>query len=243
MKKLIIIAATAVAAIGIGAAPAGAQAPDPDPLPTASLPLPTECSERDLNAPDSDGDGIPNDCVEFYVGPALPPAELDVTGFFPECVKDAPFVVYNIRPIAFVPTEPITATLTVRDVNGTLVETLVVNSLSGSFIFPGASVDANGNATDWPGWVQTNTGDWVVDPTDQILRQGLIITVEINPTAVAQVSYAPESSVCASPPQQTTLPRTGSGVSAPLQAGAVLLVIGAIALIATKRRSAATAAS
>ena len=242
MKKLIIIAATAIAAIGIGAAPAGAQAPDPDPKPGVSLPLPLECSERDLNAPDTDGDGVPDDCVEFYFD-AAPPPEIDVGGFFPECVKDAPYVSYNIRPIGFVPTEPIKATLTIRDINGALVEVKVVDTLSGRFLFPGASVDASGNGTDWPGWVQTNTGDWVVDPTDQILRQGLIITVEVNPTAVAQVSYAPASSVCADPPQQVTLPRTGSGISAPLQAGAILLVIGAIALIATKRRSAATAAS
>jgi LPXTG-motif cell wall-anchored protein len=41
-------------------------------------------------------------------------------------------------------------------------------------------------------------------------------------------------------PQQGSLPRTGSGASGPLQIGAILLVIGGIAIVATRRRSTAT---
>ena len=67
MKKL-IIAATALAVIGFGGSAAHAQTlPDPEPNPDVSLPLPIECSEQDEGGTDVDGDGIVDDCLEFYV--------------------------------------------------------------------------------------------------------------------------------------------------------------------------------
>jgi hypothetical protein len=232
MKKLIV--AMTVAFIGIGGSAVSAQTIDP--LPGAPDPLPIECNETDVGT-DVDNDRIPDQCVQFYVNQAPPPA-IDVGGFIPVCVKDAPFVSYNIVPVGFTPTQPVKATLTIRDLDNNTVTTLVVNSLTGQFIYPGATVDANGNATDWPGWKKTNTGEWVTDDTDAGLRRGLVITVEVNPTATAQVGYPPASSACANPPVATTLPRTGSGIALPLQIGAVLFVLGGIILVATRRRTA-----
>ena len=63
---------------------------------------------------------------------------------------------------------------------------------------PGASVDAAGNATDWPGW-RFDGDDWVLDPSDSYLREGLTVRVEVNPTATGQVAYPPATSACASP--------------------------------------------
>jgi LPXTG-motif cell wall-anchored protein len=79
MKKLILAFAT-VAFIGFGGTAVSA-APDPEPLPDAPNPLPIECRETD-GEPDSDGDGIPDDCVEFYVAvnpPTTPPATTTTT--------------------------------------------------------------------------------------------------------------------------------------------------------------------
>ena len=64
MKKLILAFAT-VAFIGFGGTAVSAQT-IPDPLPGSPDPLPIECTESDVGAPDSDGDGIPDVCVDFY---------------------------------------------------------------------------------------------------------------------------------------------------------------------------------
>ena len=79
MKKL-IIAATATAALALGGMSAHAKSPDPDPLPDASLPLQIECSERDEGAPDIDGDGIADECVDFYVDQDVNPPTTTVAG-------------------------------------------------------------------------------------------------------------------------------------------------------------------
>lgn len=170
---------------------------------------------------------------------------LDVSAFSPFCMKDAPFIQYSIVPIGFVPDGP--ATLTFTDVNGNVVDTIVVNELSGQVIYPGASVDADGNATDWPGWTNVD-GSWVPDDSDAILRRGLSITVDVGLTAVANVSYPPEAAACAGPRTvgsgtPGTLPQTGGP-----DTGLILLIAGvalasgvAITTTATRRRSHASA--
>lgn len=67
-------------------------------------------------------------------------------------------------------------------------------------IYPGASVDAVGNPTDWPGWrYEESTDLWVPDPSDDFLREGLDVEIEVNPTATGSVEYPPATSACASP--------------------------------------------
>ena len=65
---------------------------------------------------------------------------------------------------------------------------------------PEREVDAAGIATDWPGWKFEN-GQWVVDPSDAHLRDGLRVVVEVNPTSEGTVSYPPATSACADPAQ------------------------------------------
>ena len=135
---------------------------------------------------------------------------LDVGAFSAECIRDAPFVKYTIVPVGFTPVGS-GATLVVSTANGTFTETLQVSNLSGQFIWPGASVDAAGNATDWPGWMLAEDGEsWIPDPSDAFVREGLSIAVTLDPpgtatltypTATAAVSYVPATSVCANPPQ------------------------------------------
>ena len=72
--------------------------------------------------------------------------------------------------------------------------------LDGYLIWPGAAVDANGNATAWPGWSQVN-GEWVYDATapGANLRDHPRITASINPTTSVTVSYPDQASGCADP--------------------------------------------
>ena len=71
------------------------------------------------------------------------------------------------------------------------------------FVYPGAQVDAAGNPLDWPGWV-FDGDEWVVDPTDAFLREGMTVFVEVNPTASDTVSYPPATPLCTADPPQTS---------------------------------------
>jgi LPXTG-motif cell wall-anchored protein len=146
---------------------------------------------------------------------------LDVSGFSPQCIRDAPFVEYTIVPVGFTPVSS-GATLVVSAANGTLVETLQVDNLSGQFIWPGATVDAAGNATDWPGWKLADDGvSWIPDPSDAFVRDGLTIEVTVDSvTATATVGYVADTSVCANPPDgiaPTTTPAPTTTVCVPGQ--------------------------
>ncbi len=188
---------------------------------------------------------------------------IEVGAFSPVCVRDAPFVSYAIVPVGFTPVSG-TATLVVKTVTGTVVETLEVSNLSGTFIWPGASVDAAGNGTDWPGWMLADDGSWIPDPSDEILRDGLIIDVTVDGvSASTTVSYVPASSACANPPEAVVpttttpptttvcvpgqnndgnpaddcaLPQTGGGPGNGVIVGAAALLAGLLMLTAARRR-------
>jgi hypothetical protein len=137
-----------------------------------------------------------------YVTTTLPQPSLDVSGLSPECIRDAPFIRYTVVPRGFTPTST-QATLEIRDRNGNLVETVVVNSFSGTIAWPGASTDANGNGTNWPGWKRADDGvSFIPDPSDSVLREGLNIKATVNASsATASVSYPATTSPCANPPE------------------------------------------
>ena len=136
-----------------------------------------------------------------------PVASSITTDLASECVNNAPYITYDITPFGFTPSGG--ATLTFYDLDGNLVDSTHVADLTGRVLYPGAQVDAAGIATDWPGWKFEN-GQWVVDPTDAHLRDGLRVVVEVNPTSEGTVSYPPVTSACADPAQAppTTLPPT-----------------------------------
>ena len=139
------------------------------------------------------------------------PSVLSITAISPICLRDAPYIevtfgnqpVFNGRP----------ATVTFIDLNGNVVGTETATYQAGTtvrFVYPGASIDAAGNPTDWPGWV-FDGDEWVVDPTDAFLREGLTVVVEVNPTASDTVSYPPATPSCTADPTTTppgTLPQT-----------------------------------
>ncbi len=152
-------------------------------------------------------DGEPTTTVDNggnYVTTTVSDPSIDVSGFSPECIGDAPFIRYTIVPRGFTPASN-QAVLVIKDRNGNVVETQTVNSLSGSIPWPGATVDAAGNATDWPGWKLADDGvSWIPDPSDAFLREGLVIEVTVAPapSATATVAYPPTTSPCANPPRR-----------------------------------------
>ena len=78
-------------------------------------------------------------------------------------------------------------------------------------LYPGTRVNADGSIADVPGWILNSAGFWVRDPSDEFLRDGIVLTYVVNPTATAFVTYPPESSACANPdgpfPPRATRPR------------------------------------
>ena len=116
----------------------------------------------------------------------------------PICVQDAPYIdvtfgdqpQFNGRP----------ATVTFIDVDGNVVAThMVTYTAAGrSGYLPGATVDAGGNPLDWPGWV-FDGDEWVPDPTDAYLRDGL--TVASRSTRQRRIrSYPPATPSCSANP-------------------------------------------
>jgi LPXTG-motif cell wall-anchored protein len=180
------------------------------------------------------------------------PASLDITAIGPVCLNDAPYIdvtfgdqpQFNGRP----------ATVTFIDLGGNVVETETATYQAGTtvrFVYPGASVDAAGNPVDWPGWM-FDGDEWVVDPSDAHLRDGLTVVVEVNPTASATVSYPPATAACAANPPTTPdpaptttgvapvgeLPQTGSSTGVLAAVAAALLVAGGATLLITRRSTA-----
>jgi hypothetical protein len=80
-----------------------------------------------------------------------------------QCVGDVPWITYDVTltdPDNLSKSHNVDLILT----DGThkidlALGTLVNNKLSGRVLWPGASTDAQGNPTGWPGWVKVN-GQW-----------------------------------------------------------------------------------
>jgi hypothetical protein len=95
-----------------------------------------------------------------------------------------------------------TGTLTMSDINGNVVSTQPLVYQPGTtvdLLYPGTSVNPDGTIDDVPGWILTDDGFWIRDPSDEFLREGILLTYTVNPTATAFVTYPPESSACANP--------------------------------------------
>ena len=80
--------------------------------------------------------------------------------------------------------------------------------MSGQMLWPGASVDASGKPTGWPGWTQRADGTWVEDPAAPFyeLRGKAIVEIRINPTGAATAVYPPATPNCDARPPVTTPP-------------------------------------
>lgn len=178
--------------------------------------------------------------------PSLVGSSVEVT-----CVRDVPVISYRV-----VLTDPAgsatdrTAILVITDgVNRVELPLGEVTSgeLSGTTLWPGASVDANGDGDGWPGWVYRN-GAWVeTDENFGWTREAITATIEVNPQLPVPLAYPPATSACASP-TVTGAPLSSGG--SPLAAtggdaaavavvsgvGAAAVLLGGAALLARRRR-------
>ena len=117
------------------------------------------------------------------------------------CTAEVPTIVITFAN-AFPQLAGMTGTLTMADLNGNVVSTqpLVYQpNTTVSLLYPGTRVNPDGSIADVPGWVLNSAGFWVRDPSDEFLRNGIVLTYVVNPTATATVTYPPESSACANP--------------------------------------------
>jgi hypothetical protein len=114
-----------------------------------------------------------------------------------------------------------TGTLTMRDVNGNVVSTQPLVYAPGTtvdILYPGTAVNPDGSVDDVPGWILTDDGFWVQDPSDAFLRDGIFLTYTVNPTAgPVLVTYPPESSACANPAGPFPPPRLVAGQLPPTE--------------------------
>ena len=69
--------------------------------------------------------------------------------------------------------------------------------MEGVVRWPGATVDADGNPTDWPGWTRLESGEWVEGDEFDWARSPVEVLVTVNPTASVTVTYPPASAGCA----------------------------------------------
>lgn len=123
------------------------------------------------------------------------------------CLRDAPYLDYEV--FSNFETQGMLAKIEWLAPDGTVVETVENQPLKGSLLFPGASVDRDGNGIAWPGWAVVN-GKWEqVDDLNARLRlAGSKIRVTINPVFLADFTYPQSTEDCFTnpPPSRTPLP-------------------------------------
>jgi hypothetical protein len=117
------------------------------------------------------------------------------------CIREVPTIRIEFRN-QFPSLAGQTGTLTMAALNGTVVSTQPLVYQPGAtvdLLYPGTRVNADGTIADVPGWNLNAAGFWVRDPSDEFLRDGIVLTYTVNPTATATVTYPPESANCANP--------------------------------------------
>jgi hypothetical protein len=207
-----------------------------EPAPTTSEPAPTTSEPAPST---SESPATSTTPPSSSTPPTSAPDGLSIAAFSPVCLRDAPYVdvTFGDQPQF----NGRSATVTFIDLDGNEVETHTTTYQAGAmvrFVYPGAEVDANGNPVDWPGW-RFDGDEWVVDPTDARLRDGLRVVVEVNPTATGMVEYPPVTPDCdARPPTSSTggtLPVTGSSNSTPTAMIAAAFLVGGLVLVVLAR--------
>ncbi|WP_156160766.1 hypothetical protein [Demequina soli] len=123
------------------------------------------------------------------------------------CTADAPYLGYDIQlnDPDNQSTDDGTATITfVHPTDPSKNWSTTVPIGRGKVLWPGASVDANGVANNWPGYKYNKGKDeWVAvgDANYGWTREpGTTVTIEVNPSKTFQVSYPPATPVCNSAP-------------------------------------------
>lgn len=141
------------------------------------------------------------------------------------CEANAPWITYRV-----VLTDPDgqatsrTVSLVLSD--GEHTETIELGDLDeegvleGRTLWPGASVDDEGNATGWPGWKQLADGTWVqTDDNFAWTRDLTSATFIVNPELAVELAYPPATPDCIAAPPVTPGEPGGEGESPSTPAG------------------------
>ncbi|MBP4138553.1 Ig-like domain-containing protein [Flavobacterium geliluteum] len=110
------------------------------------------------------------------------------------CSNNTPYVAYSVVADNFTPTDLLT--INWIDSANNIVATQNNMPLSGNVLWPGATVDGNGNPTDWPGWLLVN-GQWTQGNDGfQLTRPSVTMQFTLNPTQSVVVNYPSAVSGC-----------------------------------------------
>ncbi|WP_156165145.1 hypothetical protein [Demequina silvatica] len=139
------------------------------------------------------------------------------------CNADAPFLEYDITldDPDNVSTDDGTATITfVHPKNPAKNWSTTVDIGSGRILWPGASLDANGAANNWPGWKYVPSKDaWVSVGNANYgwtRAENTEVLIEVNPSKTLTVSYPPATPVCNSEPPETVVSVLDAPPAAPV---------------------------
>ncbi len=119
---------------------------------------------------------------------------LEITDIAEVCENDTPFVDYEIDMVGFGDDEVTIRWIIIEDGSNDVAEELTGQDPSGRLLWPGATVDGNGDPTGWPGWVFVPGQGWVEVPTN--LRPSMLLEFEVNPTVSQVVNYPPSTPEC-----------------------------------------------
>jgi gliding motility-associated-like protein len=114
------------------------------------------------------------------------------------CRNDVPYLSYTITP-NFVPSTANPVNINWLNGDGTNLNPpveITATSLQGEILWPGAVLDTNGLAIDWPGWYLQN-GVWIQGADGfEKTRPSSLIRVTVNPTDSIVVNYPPSTPLC-----------------------------------------------
>ena len=176
-----------------------------------------------------------------------------------ECVSNVPYISFDV--ILTDPDHKATSHTAYLTLSGGghsekfLLGEIVNGTLSGSMLWPGASVGAGGEPTGWPGWTQVG-GTWVqTDGNYGWTRNISSALISVNPSTVVALSYPSASPNCVTPPpgsdptapggatttsssSNTDLASTGvSAALLPIGIGSIMVILAGLSIFLLRRRS------
>ncbi|MET0975193.1 MAG: cell wall protein [Leifsonia sp.] len=164
--------------------------------------------------------------------PPPPPTTLSLAGSAVTgvCNGDVPYIVYDINLVD--PGNIATSHTAYLTLSGSgqstkiLLGEIVNGKLSGSVLWPGASVGPDGEPTGWPGWMQVG-GTWVQTTGNFGWTRSISSAlITVNPEVVVALSYPPASPSCVTSPPNTTTASSGSSGLASTGVSQLLVPIG-----------------
>lgn len=125
-----------------------------------------------------------------------------------KCLNNAPWLDYSVTPNYDATGK--TAKIEWINSEGKVVQEDNGRPLSGSILFPGASLDIDGNGAAWPGWVKDGS-KWIEsdDRYGSLRKEGAKVRVTVDPWTIIDITYPASAGTCyTSPPPGTVLPVT-----------------------------------